>query len=237
MRPAIRLSAIMELPTIWIFTHDSIGVGEDGPTHQPVEQLISLRAIPGLITIRPGDANEVAEAWRALLQMEQQPVCLVLSRQPLPTLDRERYAPAAGVARGAYVLADPPEGEAPEVILIGTGSEVSLCVAGLRGADRQGRAGAGGVACRAGSCSSGRTRPTAQQVLPPAGHGAGRRRAGDDDRLGALCRPHRRQGRHAQLRRLGAAEGALGQVRLHAREGGRSRARTDRPGRAGREKS
>ena len=128
MRPAIRLSAIMELPTIWIFTHDSIGVGEDGPTHQPVEQLISLRAVPGLITIRPGDANEVAEAWRALLQMEKQPVCLILSRQPLPTLDRERYALAAGVARGAYVLADPPEGKAPEVILIGTGSEISLCV-------------------------------------------------------------------------------------------------------------
>ena len=128
MRPAIRLSAIMELPTIWIFTHDSIGVGEDGPTHQPVEQLISLRAVPGLITIRPGDANEVAEAWRALLQMKQQPVCLILSRQTLPTLDRQRYASAAGLAQGAYVLADPPGGEAPEVILIGTGSEVSLCV-------------------------------------------------------------------------------------------------------------
>jgi transketolase len=128
MRPAIRLSAIMELPTLWIFTHDSIGVGEDGPTHQPVEQLISLRAVPGLITMRPCDANEVAEAWRALLQMKKQPVCLILSRQPLPTLDRQRYAAAAGLAQGAYVLADPPGGEAPEVILIGTGSEVSLCV-------------------------------------------------------------------------------------------------------------
>ena len=128
MRPAIRLSAIMELPVIWIFTHDSIGVGEDGPTHQPVEQLLSLRAVPGLITIRPSDANEVAEAWRTLLQMEQQPVCLVLSRQPLPTLDRQLYAPAAGLAQGAYVLADPPGGAAPEVILIGTGSEVALCV-------------------------------------------------------------------------------------------------------------
>jgi transketolase len=127
MRPAIRLSAIMELPTIWIFTHDSIGVGEDGPTHQPVEQLISLRAVPGLLTIRPADGNEVAQAWRALLPMEKQPVCLILSRQPLPTLDRERYAPAAGLARGAYVLADPPGGAVPEVILIGTGSEVSLC--------------------------------------------------------------------------------------------------------------
>jgi transketolase len=128
MRPAIRLSAIMELPTIWIFTHDSIGVGEDGPTHQPVEQLIALRAVPGLITFRPADANEVAEAWRAILPMKEQPVCLILSRQALPTLDRGRLAPASGVARGAYVLADPPGGELPEVILIGTGSEVALCV-------------------------------------------------------------------------------------------------------------
>jgi transketolase len=128
MRPAIRLSALMELPTIWIFTHDSIGVGEDGPTHQPVEQLISLRAVPGLLTIRPADANEVAETWRTILPMQEQPVCLVLSRQSLPTLDRQRLAPATGLARGAYVLADPPGGEPPEVILIGTGSEVSLCV-------------------------------------------------------------------------------------------------------------
>lgn len=128
MRPAIRLSAIMELPTIFVFTHDSIGVGEDGPTHQPVEQLVSLRAVPGLLTIRPADANEVAAAWRAVLPMEKQPACLILSRQPLPTLDRERFAPATGLARGAYVLADPPGGEPPEVILIGTGSEVALCV-------------------------------------------------------------------------------------------------------------
>ncbi len=138
MRPAIRLSAIMEVPTIWIFTHDSIGVGEDGPTHQPVEQLLSLRAIPGLVTIRPADANEVVEAWRAVLPMKEQPVCLVLSRQALPTLDRGRYAPAAGLARGAYVLADPPGGEAPEVILIGTGSEVSLCLAAFEALTAEG---------------------------------------------------------------------------------------------------
>lgn len=127
MRAAIRLSALMEVPVIYIFTHDSIGVGEDGPTHQPVEQLASLRAIPGLITLRPCDANEVAEAWRVVTALKHQPACLILSRQPLPTLDRSRFAPASGVARGAYVLADPTRGD-PDVILIGTGSEVSLCV-------------------------------------------------------------------------------------------------------------
>jgi transketolase len=126
-RPAIRLSALMELPTIMVFTHDAMGDGEDGPTHQPVEQLASLRAIPGLITLRPGDANEVVEAYRYVMQLRHQPAVLVLSRQPLPTLDRARYAPATGVARGAYILADAPGG-APEVILIASGSEVSLAV-------------------------------------------------------------------------------------------------------------
>jgi transketolase len=126
-RPAMRLSALMELPTIFIFTHDAMGDGEDGPTHQPVEQLASLRAIPWLITLRPGDANEVVEAYRYILQLRHQPAVLALSRQALPTLDRSKYAPAAGVGRGAYVLADPPDGN-PEVILIATGSEVSLAV-------------------------------------------------------------------------------------------------------------
>jgi len=127
MRNPIRLAAIMEIPVIFIFTHDSIGVGEDGPTHQPVEQLISLRAIPGLITLRPGDANEVAEAWRMIVQFRHEPVCLILSRQNMPTLDRTKYAPASGLTKGAYVLAD-AKGGAPDVILIGTGSEVGLCV-------------------------------------------------------------------------------------------------------------
>jgi transketolase len=127
-RPAIRLSALMELPVIHLFTHDSIGLGEDGPTHQPVEQLASLRAIPGLDVIRPGDANEVAEAWRASLDRTHQPVALVLTRQDVPILDRSRYASAEGVRRGGYVLADPDEGD-PEVILIATGSEVPLAVA------------------------------------------------------------------------------------------------------------
>ena len=112
-RPAIRLSAIMEIPTIHVFTHDSIGVGEDGPTHQPIEQLPSLRAIPGLITIRPADANEVVEAWRVIMQLQHEPAVLVLSRQALPTLDRRKYASERGVAKGAYVLAD-AEGGKPE---------------------------------------------------------------------------------------------------------------------------
>lgn len=127
-RPAIRLSALMELPVIHIFTHDSIGVGEDGPTHQPVEHLASLRAIPGLMVLRPADANEVGEAWRVILPLRHEPVALVLSRQNLPTLDRARYAPAAGLARGAYVLADPPDGD-PQVLLLASGSEVALCLA------------------------------------------------------------------------------------------------------------
>ncbi len=126
-RPAIRLSALMELPAIFIFTHDAMGDGEDGPTHQPVEHLASLRAIPGLVTLRPGDANEVIESYCYIMQLRHEPAVLVLSRQPLPTLDRKKYAPASGVARGAYVLADPPRGN-PEVILIASGSEVSLAV-------------------------------------------------------------------------------------------------------------
>jgi len=126
-RPAIRLSALMELPTIFVFTHDAMGDGEDGPTHQPVEHLASFRAEPGLVVLRPADANEVVEAYRYIMQLRHRPAVLALSRQPLPTLDRNKYAPASGVARGAYVLADPPGGK-PELILIASGSEVSLCV-------------------------------------------------------------------------------------------------------------
>jgi transketolase len=126
-RPAIRLSALMELPTIFVFTHDAMGDGEDGPTHQPVEQLISLRAIPGLVVLRPGDANEVVEAYRYVLQLRHQPAAIALSRQPLPTFDRNKYASAAGVARGAYIMADAPGGP-PEIILIASGTEVALIV-------------------------------------------------------------------------------------------------------------
>jgi transketolase len=126
-RPAIRLSALMELPVIHIFTHDSIGVGEDGPTHQPVEQLASLRAIPGLITLRPADANETVEAWRLIMSLRHEPVALILSRQALPTFDRQVYAAASGLQQGGYILASAGDGK-PEVILMGSGSEVSLCV-------------------------------------------------------------------------------------------------------------
>jgi transketolase len=127
LRPSLRLAAIMKVPSIFVFTHDSIGVGEDGPTHQPVEHLASLRAIPWLVTFRPADANEVTEAYRTILPWKDRPVALVLTRQNLPTVDRSKYASATGVARGAYILAEAPGGK-PEVILIGTGSEVSLCL-------------------------------------------------------------------------------------------------------------
>jgi transketolase len=126
-RTPIRLAAIMEIPVIYVFTHDSIGVGEDGPTHQPIEQLASLRAIPGLTVIRPADANEVVEAWRLIMALHHEPAILVLTRQDLPTLDRSRYAPASGLHKGAYVLADAPDAK-PEVLLLGTGSEVHLCL-------------------------------------------------------------------------------------------------------------
>jgi transketolase len=127
MRASIRLSALMEIPSIFVFTHDSIGLGEDGPTHQPIEQLASLRAMPNLIVLRPGDANEVVEAWKIVAQLKHSPAALVLTRQNVPTLDRSKYAPASGAAKGAYILADAP-GAKPDVILIGTGSELSLCV-------------------------------------------------------------------------------------------------------------
>ena len=136
-RGSLRLAAIMELPVIYIFTHDSIGVGEDGPTHQPVEQLASLRAIPGLVDIRPCDANEVVEAWRAIIEMKHEPVALILSRQALPTFDRTKYAPASGLRRGAYILSDAADGK-PQVLLLATGSEVSLCVGAQEALKKQG---------------------------------------------------------------------------------------------------
>jgi transketolase len=126
MRPTIRLACLMDLPAIFIYTHDSIGLGEDGPTHQPIEHLMSLRAMPRLLVFRPGDANEVSESWRYIMQLKHEPVLIVLTRQAIPTFDRTKYASAAGVAKGAYVLADSPG--TPDVILIGTGSEVQLCV-------------------------------------------------------------------------------------------------------------
>ena len=165
-RTPIRLAALMEIPTIHVFTHDSIGVGEDGPTHQPVEQLLSLRAMPGVIVLRPGDANEVAEAWRVTARLAHDPVVMVLSRQAMPTLDRSRYAPASGVARGGYVLADAPGGE-PDVILIATGTEVALAV------DAYERLVADGIAARVVSLPSWelfdrQAEEYRDAVLPPA---------------------------------------------------------------------
>jgi transketolase len=135
MKPPIRLAAIMELPVVFVFTHDSIGVGEDGPTHQPIEQLTQLRATPGLLTLRPGDANETTQAWKVALGQTDRPSCIVLSRQPMATLDRERFGSAEGVARGGYVLAD---SESPQVILIATGSEVGLAVQAYEQLQQQG---------------------------------------------------------------------------------------------------
>jgi len=137
-RPPMRLAAIMEIPVIYVFTHDSIGVGEDGPTHQPVEQLASMRALPGFIVMRPADANEVTESWRVIMQLKHEPVALILSRQALPTFDRSKYASAAGLAKGAYVLADAPGGK-PELILMATGSEVSLCLSAYEQLTAEGR--------------------------------------------------------------------------------------------------
>jgi len=165
LRPSMRLSAMMQLPVIYIFTHDSIGVGEDGPTHQPVEQLAALRSIPGLILIRPGDANEVAEAYKAIMPLKRSPAAVVLTRQNLPTLDRTEYAPASGLQKGAYVLADAPDGK-PDVILIGTGSELSLCVEAYQ------RLAAEGVNARVVSMPSwelfdAQPQPYRDSVLPP----------------------------------------------------------------------
>jgi transketolase len=164
-RPAIRLSALMELPTIFVFTHDAMGDGEDGPTHQPIEHLASLRAIPGLVTLRPGDANEVVEAYRYIAQLRHKPTALVLSRQPLPTLDRTKYASAAGLARGAYILADAPDGS-PELILIASGSELSLAV------EAQGKLVAEGIQSRVVSMPSwdifeNQPHQYRDEVLPP----------------------------------------------------------------------
>jgi transketolase len=136
-RGAIRLGALMELPVIHIFTHDSIGVGEDGPTHQPIEQLANLRSVPGLLVIRPGDANEVAEAWRVIMKQRHVPAALILTRQALPTLDRTKYAAASGLAKGAYILADAPNGK-PDILLLATGSEVALCVQAYEQLGREG---------------------------------------------------------------------------------------------------
>ena len=213
MKPPIRLSALMELPLIWIFTHDSIGLGEDGPTHQPVEQLLSLRSVPGSCTFRPCDANEVVETWRVVGALKHQPASLALSRQPLPTLDREVFAPASGVAKGAYVLADAKEGT-PEVILIGTGSEVGLCLEAYETLKAE--------ACRrphrlhavlgaVRTAGPGLSRKRAAAQCPRAGVGGG----WFGHRLGPVRGFGGRHHRHAHPRLLGPDQGSHEEVRLH----------------------
>ena len=203
----------MELPVIFVFTHDFIGVGEDGPTHQPVEQINALRNIPGLITLRPADANEVVEAWCVAIRLKHQPACLVLSRQALPTLDRTRFAPAGGVAHGAYVLADAKDGR-PSVILIGTGSEVALCADAYDLLMRE------GIASRVVSMLSWELFEQQDQayrdsVLPP--EVTARVSVEQGSVIGwSLCRDRWREDRHAHLRLIRSAQGLADKIRLHA---------------------
>jgi transketolase len=156
---------LMKLPAFHVFTHDSIGLGEDGPTHQAIEQVVGLRAIPGMIVFRPADANEVREAYRVILGLKHRPACLALTRQALPVFDRNRYASAAGLARGAYIMADPADGE-PQVILIGTGSEVQLCVAVYERLKREG-IGARVVSMPSWELFEQQDEQYRKQVLPP----------------------------------------------------------------------
>ncbi len=218
-RPAMRLSALMELPTLMVFSHDAMGDGEDGPTHQPVEQLISLRAVPGLMLLRPADANEVVEAYRVVMQLRHQPAVVVVSRQPLPTFDRTKYASAAGVARGAYVMAD-AAGGTPEIILIGSGSEVALVVGAHEVLTSQ------GIRSRVVSMPSWdifehQPQSYRDSVLPPKRHGAHCGGAGVGPGLGSLCRPGRQGHRHADLRCFGTAEGAAAKFRFRTGTGRR----------------
>ena len=229
-RPAIRLSALMELPTIFVFTHDAMGDGEDGPTHQPVEQLASFRAMPGLVVLRPGDANEVVEAYRYIMQLRHEPAVLALSRQPLPTLDRSKYAPASGVARGAYVLGDAPGGK-PEVILIASGSEVSLCVQAHE------KLLAEGIRSRVVSMPSWdifehQTTRIPGQRAAARRDGARRSGAGLDLWMGTLCRQVRPRHRHEDVRRIGPAQGAATEIRFRAGACDGDRERTARQGQA-----
>ena len=203
-RGALRLSAMMELPVIYIWTHDSISMGEDGPTHQPIEQLASFRAMPGMIVLRPADANEVVEAWRLIMEIKDRPVSLVLTRQPLATLDRTKYAPASGVSRGAYVLADVPD-HRPAVLLLATGSEVSLCITAHEQLKSE------GINARVISMPSWELfesrRVRVSQQRPPAGDsGARRRRRGIHFRLGTLYRLRWNYPGSAYLRIVRAAD-------------------------------
>ena len=218
-RPAIRLSALMELPSLFIFTHDAMGDGEDGPTHQPVEQLLSLRAIPGLVTLRPGDANEVVEAYRYIVQLRHKPAVLALSRQPLPTLDRNKYAPASGVVRGAYVLGDAP-GKNSRSDSHRHRQRTQSRRAGSRDAPCRGHPLARGFDAIVGHFRA----PNAglpRQRASPRGQGSRSRGAGLDSGMGTLCRHVGPRHRHEDVRILGAAQGAAEEVRIRSGSCGR----------------
>ena len=226
-RPAMRLSALMELPAIYIFTHDAMGDGEDGPTHQPVEHLASLRAIPGLVTMRPGDANEVVEAYRYIMRLRHEPAVLALSRQALPTLDRGKYAPASGVSHGAYVLADAPEGK-PEVILIASGSELILAVQAHEILIAE------GIRSRVVSMPSWdvfeqQTREISGLRIAARRGGTHRDRTGIDLRMGALCRLLRARHRHGDFWGFGATERTPKEVWVRAGQGSAVRERIAGP--------
>ena len=213
MRPAIRLAALMELGVIYVFTHDSIGLGEDGPTHQPIEQLAALRAIPQLVVIRPGDANETAVAWRVAIESRHRPVALALTRQNVPTLDRSQFAAAEGLRRGAYVLADAPNGK-PDVVLIGTGSEVGTGRSGTAKVSGAKNSGAHRFHAELGTVRSAAARVSRiglAFVDSAAARGGSRSAA----RLASLCRRRRRCHRHRAVWRLGTWKCGDGKTRLH----------------------
>ena len=213
MRPAIRLAALMELGVIYVFTHDSIGVGEDGPTHQPIEQLAALRAIPQLVVIRPGDANETAVAWRVAIESRHRPVALALTRQNVPTLDRSQFAAAEGLRRGAYVLADAPNGK-PDVVLIGTGSEVGTGRSGTAKVSGAKNSGAHRFHAELGTVRSAAAR-VSRIGFAFVDSAAARGGSGSAARLASLCRRRRRCHRHRAVRRLGAGKCGDGKARLH----------------------
>ncbi len=225
MKPAIRLAALMEIPVIYVYTHDSIGLGEDGPTHQPIEQLAALRAMPDLMLLRPADANEVVEAWKVIMQLQHEPAALVLTRQALPTFDRSKYAPASGVAKGAYILADAADGK-PEVILMGTGSEVSLCVTAYEQLKTE------GIKARVVSMPSwdifekqSEDYKTTSSAADGKSASVGRSRL--HIRLVAVRRPNWQDDRHAPLRSLRSNQRFAEEVRVHHRKSSRGSTRSN----------
>ena len=226
MRPTIRLAALMKAPVFHVFTHDSIGVGEDGPTHQPVEQLASLRAIPGLVTLRPADANEVVEAYKVIMQLKDEPAVLILSRQSLPIFDRARFASAQGVARGAYTMADADDGK-PQVILIASGSEVRLCVDAYEMLKSRG-IGARVVSMPSWDLFEKQDQAYRDSVLPPAIKARVTVEQGSNSWLGSLRRVFRNDDRYAHIRVVSSAEGPAGEVRLRGRQGAGGGSASDR---------